>query len=182
MLAIERILGHPCSNKLAVLSAGYPGPLGAQAIAEAVFGTYSPGGKLSNTWYPATYVDDVSMTSMSMTASPGRSYKYYEGRPTFTFGHGLSYTTFDLSVVGETHLYADTHQQEPLTIEVSIKNTGSVHGDEVVQVYSIPRLLDLPSPLPPMAKKELVAFKRISLASNESATISLQVYGVRARD
>ena len=70
---------------------------GGNAIASVVFGQYNPGGRLPITFYPASYVNEVSMFDMSMRPSstnPGRTYKFYTGKPVFEFGFGLSYTTF----------------------------------------------------------------------------------------
>ena len=72
--------------------AGYPGQSGGSAIATVVFGQYNPGGRLPITFYPASYVDEVSMFDMSMRPSstnPGRTYKFYTGQPVFEFGFGF---------------------------------------------------------------------------------------------
>eukprot|EP00958_Prasinococcus_capsulatus_P009826 scaffold952_cov409-Prasinococcus_capsulatus_cf.AAC.44 len=180
MLAIERLLEHPCADYLAIISAGYPGPEGADAIAAALFGLYSPGGKLSNTWYPSKYISEVSMTSMSFTEFPGRTYKYYQGVPTFTFGYGLSYTSFDMKLCSESELYADTHQSSPLRIKVNAQPFSSLATCQWLTcgwyVVTVAGDLDLPSPPPPMAKKELVAFQRVSLPPNASRNITFSVH------
>ena len=77
--------------------AGYPGQSGGLAIASVIFGQYNPGGRLPITFYPATYIDQVAMTDMSMRPSstnPGRTYKFYTGQAVYEFGYGLSYTNF----------------------------------------------------------------------------------------
>ena len=92
--------------------AGYPGQSGGQAIAEVIYGKVNPSGRLPVTFvrnidleialiiivlqYPASYINDIPYTSMSMRVPPGRSYKFYTGTPVFQFGRGLSYTTFDV--------------------------------------------------------------------------------------
>ena len=73
----------------AILEAFMPGVHGAQAIAETVYGHNNPGGKLPVTIYPASYVDEVDFLDMSMTAGPGRSYRYYTGKPLYPFGFVL---------------------------------------------------------------------------------------------
>ncbi|KAI9196246.1 hypothetical protein LWI28_022269 [Acer negundo] len=83
----------------AILWVGYPGQAGGTAIADVLFGTANPGGKLPMTWYPQDYLSKVPMTNMGLRADPtrgypGRTYRFYKGPVVFPFGHGLSYTTF----------------------------------------------------------------------------------------
>ncbi|KAH7573495.1 hypothetical protein ACOSQ2_007487 [Xanthoceras sorbifolium] len=83
----------------AILWVGYPGQAGGTAIADVLFGTANPGGKLPMTWYPHDYLAKVPMTNMGLRADPargypGRTYRFYKGPVIFPFGHGLSYTTF----------------------------------------------------------------------------------------
>ncbi len=86
----------------AILWAGYPGQAGGTAIAEALWGMHPPSGRLTQTWYPADFIDQVSMFDMGMrpnasNGNPGRGHRFYTGTPVFPFGYGLSYTTFSLS-------------------------------------------------------------------------------------
>ncbi|MQL99667.1 hypothetical protein Taro_032392 [Colocasia esculenta] len=86
-----------------ILWVGYPGQAGGAAIADVIFGTHNPGGKLPVTWYPQAFVDKVPMTEMAMRADPsrgypGRSYRFYKGPVVFPFGYGLSYTSFAHSI------------------------------------------------------------------------------------
>eukprot|EP00250_Pteridium_aquilinum_P015742 c22737_g1_i1 orf=367-2805(-) len=78
-----------------IVWAGYPGEAGGQAIAELVFGDFSPGGRLPVTWYPDNFMQ-VPMTDMNMRPNPsrgypGRTHRFYSGDAVFKFGHGLSY-------------------------------------------------------------------------------------------
>lgn len=85
----------------AILWVGYPGQAGGAAIADVLFGTTNPGGKLPMTWYPQDYLAKAPMTRMDMRASgnyPGRTYRFYKGPVVFPFGHGLSYTKFTHSL------------------------------------------------------------------------------------
>ncbi|GAB2265819.1 Beta-D-xylosidase 1 [Dionaea muscipula] len=86
-----------------ILWVGYPGQAGGTAIADVLFGTTNPGGKLPVTWYPQDYVSKVPMTDLAMRADPsrgypGRTYRFYKGHVVFPFGFGLSYTSFSYSL------------------------------------------------------------------------------------
>lgn len=93
----------------ALLWGGYPGQDGGVAILDVITGKQAPAGRLPLTQYPADYIQNVSMTDMSLRPSgdeegagvrfPGRTYRWYEGEATFPFGSGLHYTTFTAEVV-----------------------------------------------------------------------------------
>lgn len=106
----------------AILWAGYPGQAGGAAIADVLFGTTNPGGKLPMTWYPQEYVERVPMTNMEMRANPGnrypgRTYRFYRGPVVFPFGFGLSYTSFRESVASA-----------PTTVAVPLAVAGLANG------------------------------------------------------
>ncbi|KAL8054694.1 hypothetical protein ABFX02_04G008600 [Erythranthe guttata] len=110
----------------AILWAGYPGQAGGAAIADVLFGSHNPGGKLPMTWYPQEYLNNLPMTTMDMRSNPsrnypGRTYRFYKGPVVYPFGHGLSYTSFAHAVSADAptvvsvpvdgrhhHLYNDT--------------------------------------------------------------------------
>ncbi|MDR1584477.1 MAG: glycoside hydrolase family 3 C-terminal domain-containing protein [Prevotellaceae bacterium] len=149
----------------AVLEAWYSGEQGGTAIAETLFGDVNPGGRLPVTWarhagqIPAYYYIKPS----------GRGYRYLDddGKPMFPFGYGLSYTSFeysDLVVPEKVNKDGDTK------VLVTVKNTGSVKGDEVVQLYLRDELASVARPL-----KELKAFKRITLNPGESRQVELSL-------
>jgi len=81
----------------AIIETFYPGYWGGVAIADVIFGDYNPGGKLPVTYYASDFVTQSDFLDMSMTDSPGRTYRYYTGKPLWPFGWGLSYTTFSLN-------------------------------------------------------------------------------------
>jgi beta-glucosidase len=149
----------------AVLEAWYPGEQGGTAIAETLFGDVNPGGRLPMTWarhagqIPAYYYIKPS----------GRGYRYLDddGKPMFPFGFGLSYTSFEYSnlVVPER-----VNRDGDTKVLVTVKNTGTVRGDEVVQLYLHDELASVARPL-----KELKAFKRITLDAGESRQVELSL-------
>lgn len=151
----------------AILEAWFPGPYGGTAIASVLFGAYNPGGKMPLTVYPASYVDDIKMSDMSMTEGVGRSYKYYKGTPLWPFGFGLSYTTFQYDVGGPAALHVDLGAGADLDYTVTVTNTGAVAGDAVVMAYFVPD----PSLAAPKPFKQLYAYKRVALAAGASARV-----------
>jgi beta-glucosidase len=133
----------------AILEAFYPGEQGGLAVADALFGDYNPGGKL-----PITFVKSVNdlpdFTSMVMD---NRTYRYYTGSPMYPFGFGLSYTTFQYS---NLLLSASTIVPcQPIIVQVTVTNSGTVTGDEVVQVYFSLVNRSVPTP-----KVQLVALQQ----------------------
>nr|AGR44452.1 alpha-L-arabinofuranosidase/beta-D-xylosidase 2 [Pyrus x bretschneideri] len=117
----------------AIIWVGYPGQAGGTAIADVLFGTTNPSGKLPMTWYPQNYVANLPMTDMAMRADPargypGRTYRFYKGPVVFPFGLGLSYTRFSHSLA-----QGPTLVSVPLTSLVAAKNTTmlSNHGVRV---------------------------------------------------
>ena len=113
----------------AILEAWYPGEEGGTAVAEALAGDFSPGGRLPLTFYKSVDqlppFDDYNMK--------GRTYRYFSGEPLYPFGFGLSYTNFEYS-----NLSFDKNAvaaKDNLGVSVYVKNRGKMAGDEVVQVY-----------------------------------------------
>jgi len=155
--------------------AGYPGEFGGPAIASVVFGQYNPAGRLPITFYPASYVDEVSMLDMRMrpsNVSPGRTYKFYTGQPVFEFGFGLSYTIFSYAWYNDSTIVSysiqslmkkkyDTKNVLIQSFRVNVTNTGTMNGDDVVLAYIIPPQILLDGETPPI--KQLFGFERINL-------------------
>lgn len=146
-------------NVPAILEAWYPGEFGGNAIADVLFGDYNPGGKLPVTFYKS--VNDLPDFKNYNMAN--RTYKYFKGDPLFPFGHGLSYTNFtytNLNVSNEVVV------NKEIKVSVEVKNTGSVDGDEVVQLYiSHEGKTDA-------AIRTLVGFERIHLKAGETKMFS----------
>ena len=146
----------------AILEAWYPGEEGGTAIAETLAGDNNPAGRLPLTFYSSlSQVPKFEDYSMS-----ARTYRYFDGKPLYGFGYGLSYTTFAYSNV---KVPSQLKAGEPLTVTGDVKNTGSMAGDEVVELYlSQPKQFETPI-------RVLASFQRIHLEPGQSAHVSLAV-------
>ena len=147
-------------NARALLEAWYPGQSGGQAIAETLSGQNNPAGRLPVTFYTGVdqlpVFDDYSMAN--------RTYRYFKGKPLYAFGDGLSYTTFAYSDLKLST--SNLNAGDPLTVEASVKNTGSLPGDEVSELYLIPPQSTI-SP-----KLALAGFERLHLNPGETKHIT----------
>ncbi len=154
----------------AILQAWYPGGDGGRAVAEVLFGEVNPSGHLPVTFYRATSdlpaFDDYSMAN--------RTYRYFNGKPLYAFGHGLSYTSFDYAggKLNSSRITPDGKVQVTFTV----KNTGQRDGDDVAQLYF--RHVNSAAPQP---KQSLCGFHRVSLKSGESAEVTIEVPAERLR-
>lgn len=156
-----------------ILSAYLPGQAGGKALYNVLFGKTNPSGKLSETWpHKLSDVPTVQYFSNQPYYQHYREsiyvgYRYYDKalkEPLFPFGHGLSYTQFELSE-GELSLNTLTSDEE-LTITLNVKNVGEYEGAEVVQCY----IKNNDSTLY-KAEKELKAFKKVHLKPGEEKTV-----------
>jgi len=172
------------SNTDAILEAFYPGKLGSEAIADALFGVFSPGGKMPYTVMPASYVKEVDFLNMSMTAGTGRTYRFYTGEPLWQFGYGLSYSTFALRETLASNGLKDTKNVVELPtaydekvapiFEIEVQNTGGITADEVLQAYFQPVDVQYQHAAP-LPQRQLFDFQRVSLAPGERAKIKIKV-------
>ena len=113
----------------AVLEAWYSGEEGGSAIAETLSGKNNPAGRLPVTFYK----DTTQLPNFEDYAMANRTYRYFKGKPLYPFGYGLSYTTFKYSDLNVTTPSVAAGQ--PVSADVTVANSGSKAGDEVVQVY-----------------------------------------------
>ena len=139
--------------------------LGA-ALADALFGDINPAGRLVQTW-PRSVEQLPAM--MDYDIRKGRTYMYFQGKPLYPFGYGLSYTSFHYSDL-KTVPGALRSASDSLSVSVKVSNTGSRPGDEVVQLYITHIKSAVRRP-----QKELKAFRRISLRPGETKTVQLTV-------
>lgn len=141
----------------AIIQAWYPGSRGGQAIAELLFGEYSPAGRLSVTFY-RTIEELPEFTDYRMT---GRTYRYMKNDALYPFGYGLSYNTYRYDAVEFPYW-----QDGKLHVRVRVTNQGTMEGDEVVQLYTIHKSPVLESP-----NCSLRGFQRITLEPGASQEV-----------
>jgi beta-glucosidase len=147
----------------AIILAWYPGEQGGNALADILFGKVSPAGRLPVTFYQS-FADVPAYDNYAMK---GRTYRYFSGKVQYPFGYGLSYTSFAYEwaqMPGNIRTAKDS-----ISFSIKVKNTGSMDGDEVVQVY-----VEYP-PVERMPLKELKAFKRVQVKAGGSATVQLTI-------
>jgi beta-glucosidase len=149
----------------AVLECWYPGQEGGRAVAEALLGDINPGAKL-----PISVVRNEGQIPLFYNHKPSarRGYLFDDKAPLFPFGHGLSYTTFTVSPprTAKQRFARD----EAITAEVTVTNTGTRPGDEVVQLYITRSGLAVGRPV-----LELKGFRRLTLAPGEARTVSFTI-------
>ena len=158
----------------AILEAWYPGSHGGKAVADILFGDYNPGGKLTVTfpktvgqipfnfpYKPSSQVDGGNKPGLEGDMSRVNGALY-------PFGYGLSYTTFEYS--GLTVSPERITPKQETTVRFSVKNTGNVAGDEVVQLY----IRDLLSSVTTF-EKNLCGFERVHLAPGESKVVPFKI-------
>lgn len=166
----------------AVVQAWFGGNECGNGIADVLYGDVNPSAKLPIT-FPRRLQDNPSY--VNFRSERGRvlygediyvGYRYFEKSdvaPAFPFGHGLSYTTFTrsdlrISTTPEGTRYSESG--EPITVSVTVTNTGSVPGAEIVQLWVIPPSTDVNRPV-----RELKAFQKVFLQPGESQTVHLAV-------
>jgi len=148
----------------AIIEAWYPGQASGTAIADVLFGNYSPAGRLPVTFYRS--VNDLPPFDHYKMA--GRTYRFFNGQPLYPFGFGLSYTTFSYKNLRTS---AETMAKDgSVTASVDVTNTGTRAGDEVVQLYVKHDGSAVERP-----KQDLRGYSRLSLAPGETKTVTMKV-------
>jgi beta-glucosidase len=158
-------INYVAENVPAILEGFYLGQETGTAVADVLFGDYNPGGKL-----PVSFPRSVGQLPIYYNHKPTarRGYLLSTTAPLFAFGHGLSYTTFKYS--NFKIIKPKIKANESTTVTVDITNTGSVRGDEVVQMYIRDEVSSVTRPV-----KELKDFSRISLEAGEKKTVTFTV-------
>lgn len=150
----------------AILFAPHGGQEAGQAIADVLFGDYSPAGCLNMTWYQS--VDQLPDIQEYDIRKGKRTYWYFDGQPLYPFGYGLTYTTFHYSagMIREKQIA----KEETLEVSIHLHNTGQAASDEVVQLYIRKDGSRVERPF-----KQLKAFQRVHLQQGEEQTITFKV-------
>jgi beta-glucosidase len=159
----------------AIVLAYYPGMDGAIALTNILCGEVNPSGKLTVT-YPHALKDTPAFNNYpgarNVVYGEGifvgyRHYEYREVEPLFPFGHGLSYTTFEYS---EWTMPEVVKRGETVKIYVKVKNTGTVAGKEVAQLYVRDVQASVQRPM-----KELKGFAKVALLPGEEKTVAFEL-------
>ncbi|GAA4848347.1 beta-glucosidase BglX [Algivirga pacifica] len=151
----------------AIVEAWQLGSQSGNAIADVLFGAYNPAGKLPMTFPRSVgqvpiYYNHLNSGRPTSDAIFWVHYMDEEVTPLYPFGYGLSYTTFEY-----TDLKVNAEDAEAVTVTASVKNTGEVAGEEVVQLYIRDRVASVARPV-----KELKGFEKIKLAAGETRTVT----------
>ena len=190
-LVFVNISGNPVAmpwrkQVAAIVQGWYIGSEAGNALADVILGRVNPSGKLPFTWYDA--LDDCAAHALNTYPGTWRTdgskvidEEYKEGiyvgyrwtdrqkkRPAYAFGHGLSYTTFELSKA-----VADKKEMslsDNISFTVQVKNIGTMAGAEVVQLYVSDKKASVDRPL-----KELKAFQKVFLQPGESKEVRLTI-------
>ncbi|KAK3010752.1 hypothetical protein RJ639_011305 [Escallonia herrerae] len=178
-----------------ILWVGYPGEAGGAAIADVIFGYSNPSGRLPMTWYPQSFADKVNMTNMNMrpdpaTGYPGRTYRFYTGETVYTFGDGLSYSTFNHHLVKAPKLVSvpleeghvcrsstcksiDVVEQSckdlAFDIHLRVQNMGKMGGSHTVFLFTTPPSVHN-SP-----QKHLLGFEKVFLTPQAQGLVRFNV-------
>ena len=140
----------------AVLLAWYYGQRGGDAIAEALVGELNPAGRLPITFYQS----EADLPPFADYGMDGRTYRYFQKKPLYAFGHGLSYTNFVYQSL--------TYDPATQTAQVTLANTGSRAGDEVVQLYVQDSRISRPL-------LQMCGFERVNLAPGQVLTVNVPI-------
>jgi beta-glucosidase len=168
------VLTWEAGNIPAIVETWLGGSEAGHAIAEVLFGTYNPSGKLTVSFPYAVgqipvYYNHTNTGKWS--TGDNNMHNHFENIPTdplFPFGFGLSYTTFSYSKLSLDRAKIDA--KTPLNVSLSITNTGKVEGEEVVQLYIRDMVGSVTRPV-----KELKRFKKISLKPGEVKKVTFQL-------
>ena len=146
----------------AIVEAWYPGAEGGNAIARTLAGANNPAGRLPVTFYKS--VD--GLPAFTDYGLKGRTYRYFTGKPLWGFGYGLSYSTFKY---GPVKLSAETLKAgDPLTATVTVTNTGTLAGDEVVEAY-------VKTPQGDGPIHSLAGFERVNIQAGQSKEVTINL-------
>ena len=149
-------------NLDSIVETWYGGERGGEALADVLTGKYNPAGRLPVTFYKS--INDIpAFDDYSME---GKTYRYVNKPVLYPFGYGLSYTHFDYSNLKLSAQKLD--KKSTLKVSLTLKNTGTYDGDEVVQLYIKQEGVGMPI-------KELKGFKRVHVKKGEKREVSFEL-------
>lgn len=151
-------LTDEAANSCAVVQGWYLGQEAGTAIADVLYGDVNPSGKLPLTFY----TDDSQLADYESYDMKGRTYRYFEDKPLYPFGHGLSYTAFKFSK-GRVVKAADGSME----FVASVKNTGKRDGETVVQLY-VSKEGDAEGPV-----KTLRGYQRVAVKAGKTVEVRI---------
>jgi len=160
------VLPRSVRNAAAILEAFNPGMAGGTALAEIIWGKVNPSGKLCVSF--PRHVGQQPVFYSQVRGQHGSRYADLTQDPLFSFGFGLSYTTFRYENLRV--LTPAMRRGQPVDLEVQVTNTGERAGDEVVQVYVSDDVTSVT-----WVNQQLKAFQRISLEPGETKKVSFQL-------
>lgn len=144
-------------NIPAIVNAWYGGQDAGTAIADVLFGDYNPSGRLPVTFYKS----DSDLPDFSEYSMNNRTYRYFKGKPLYSFGYGLSYTSF---IYSGLKIPSMVSKGKNVPVNVVVKNAGKMAGEEVVQLYISGSNKSAPI-------RSLKGFQRIFLKAGESKEV-----------
>ena len=166
-------------NVPALIHAWYPGQEGGRALAQIIFGEYSPSGKLPVSF--ERHWEDSATYRSYYPENGAKNVKYSEGlflgyrhfdrsakKPLFPFGYGLSYTSFEYSNLAV--LPESGNLNSPVTVSFDLKNVGQRDGAEIVEIYVGDSQAPVPRPV-----KELKGFARADLKPGETRHVTVSL-------
>jgi len=151
------------ANVPAILHMAHASQDEGTALAKVLFGDYNPGGHLVVTWPKSI---DQLPPMKDYNIRDGRTYMYFKGEPLYPFGYGLSYTSFKYNNLRTSS--SELAKDGTVTVSVDVSNTGSMAGDEVVQLYvkHLHSKVERPG-------EELKGFQRVTIQPSETKTVEI---------
>ncbi|MBG6238514.1 beta-glucosidase [Mycetocola sp. CAN_C7] len=159
-------LGDAVTRAAAIVQGFFPGQRGASAITDLLSGEFSPSGRLPVSIpreagsQPGTYL------TVPLGAKSGVS--NLDPSPAFPFGHGIGYSSFEWSDVGERSGRTEWDADGEVTVEVTVTNTGDMRAADVVELYLHDPVAQVTRPI-----QRLIGFARVELDPNESANVAI---------
>ncbi len=159
------------SDTAAILWSSFIGLRKGEAVADVLLGAVNPSGHTNAIWYQTVdQIPSIYDYNIRPVGDTGRTYMYYNGPLMYSFGHGLSYTSFAYSNLALSSTSLDAN--DTVNVSVDVTNTGAVAGDDVVELYvatpDAPAALERPI-------KRLEGFTKVNLAPGETNTVTLPV-------